>query len=191
MPRWLLLQIITPSLTCKIIGFFFTTVNQIIIIPYRQAHWNRIMLTKTWDGWQIWEAASSPSFHPFPLLLSWLFFFILCKVFPGGLFLGSSLVVQWLGLGPFPATAHPGSIPGQGTKILQAKRKMKNLFLKPIPHSLYPFLSQSPIPPAVFTVSQPPGIEWLCHMDKTLDLHASSHPFLSTSSPFSSFILLI
>ena len=149
------------------------------------------MLTKTWDGWQIWEAALSPSFCHFPLLLSWLFFFILCKVFPGGLFLGSSLVVQWLGLGPFPAMAHPGSIPGQGTKILQAKRKMKNLFLKPIPHSVYPFLSQSPIPPAVFTVPQPPGIEWLCHMDKTLDLHASSHPFLSTSSPFSSFMLLI
>ena len=35
--------------------------------------------------------------------------------------LGTSLVVQWLGLGAFTAMA-PGSIPGRGTKILQAAR---------------------------------------------------------------------
>ena len=73
---------------------------------------------------------------PFPSYSLGFCFFILCTVFPGGLFLGSSLVVQWLGLGPFPAMAHPGSIPGQGTKSPQAKRKMKNLFLEPFPHSL-------------------------------------------------------
>ena len=32
---------------------------------------------------------------------------------------GSSLAVQWLGLGAFTAV-DPGSIPGWGTKILQA-----------------------------------------------------------------------
>ena len=32
---------------------------------------------------------------------------------------GSSLVVQWLGLGPFTGVA-PGSIPGRGIKIPQA-----------------------------------------------------------------------
>ena len=32
---------------------------------------------------------------------------------------GNSLAVQWLGLGAFTAEG-PGSIPGQGTKILQA-----------------------------------------------------------------------
>ena len=35
---------------------------------------------------------------------------------------GSSLVVQWLGLSAFTAGA-PGSIPGQGTAILQAMRR--------------------------------------------------------------------
>ena len=33
---------------------------------------------------------------------------------------GNSLAVQWLGLGTFTAEG-PGSIPGWGTKILQAK----------------------------------------------------------------------
>ena len=35
------------------------------------------------------------------------------------IFLGNSLVVQWLGLGTFHCHG-PGSIPGRGTKILQA-----------------------------------------------------------------------
>ena len=35
------------------------------------------------------------------------------------MFLGNSLAVQWLGLGPLTARG-PGSIPGRGTKILQA-----------------------------------------------------------------------
>ena len=34
----------------------------------------------------------------------------------------NSLAVQWLGLGAFSAVA-PGSIPGQGTKILQAAQR--------------------------------------------------------------------
>ena len=34
---------------------------------------------------------------------------------------GSSLVVQWLGLSAFTVLA-PGSIPGRGTKILEAEQ---------------------------------------------------------------------
>ena len=36
--------------------------------------------------------------------------------------MGNSLMVQWLGLQPSTAGG-PSSIPGQGTKILQAKTK--------------------------------------------------------------------
>ena len=36
--------------------------------------------------------------------------------------MGNSLMIQWLGFQPF-TTGGPSSIPGQGTKILQAKKK--------------------------------------------------------------------
>ena len=39
-----------------------------------------------------------------------------------------SLVTQWLGLGAFTAEGQ-GSIPGQGTKILQAANILKKFFL--------------------------------------------------------------
>ena len=97
------------------------------------------------------------------------FFLALVQSSPGWALPGAFSGGPVLGLGAFPAMAQPGSIPARGTKILQAKRKTKNLFLEPIPQALYPFLSQSLVPPAVLTVSQPPGIECLCHMDKTLD----------------------
>lgn len=88
-------------------------------------------------------------------------FFILCTVFPGELFLGvpRGPVVRTR---PFPAVAHPGSIPGQRLKPASQKKNEKPLPSGPS-HTLYPSSPKSPIPPVVFTVSQPPGIEWLSH----------------------------
>ena len=39
--------------------------------------------------------------------------------------IGNSLAVQWLGLHAFTAMG-PGSIPGRGTKISQAAKKLKS-----------------------------------------------------------------
>ena len=107
--------------------------------------------TKTFDGWQIWEAAMSPSFYLFPLLLTWLFLKIhLIWSFPRwAFFLGNSLAVQWLGLGTFTAVAWLQSLARElrSCKLRgAAKQKTKNLFLEPIPYSLHPSLSKSPAP---------------------------------------------
>ena len=52
---------------------------------------------------------------------------------------GSSLVIQWLGLGTFTAVGL-GSIPGQGTKILQAA--MREEILNTYQKIIYSFKKQ-------------------------------------------------
>ena len=50
--------------------------------------------------------------------------------------LGNSLAVQWLGLCLFTAKG-VGSIPGQGTKIMQAVRCSQKKILIPVPNSAF------------------------------------------------------
>lgn len=183
---------ITLSLTCKIIGFFFfTTVNQIVIIPYIQA-----LLEQNYANNNMGRMAGLRSclvslLPPSPLLLTWLFSFLLCRVLPGGLFLGRSLVVQcqdWALSLPWPSQVQ--SLLGE-LKSCKPKEKQKTSSSNPshtlsIPSSLKVWFPQQSSPYPSHLV-QNAFVTWT----KPQILHAPPHPFRAISSPFSSFILLI